>query len=118
MLRRLRGMQPEIHVRSLEKSYERSKKYVHIACEYPPPLLRRKGQRSPSASLQRLPVGVLAPKPRHCSTAPGRPDSRMDESLSDITDVGGELQYVVREDRVIDGAMYNVEMATDGSALA
>merc|ERR1719330_1433483 len=67
MLRRLRGMRPEIQARGFAKEYENSKKYVRIRCEHPPPLLVKKGQRSPSATLARLPgahPGIRpAPKP-------------------------------------------------------
>lgn len=116
MLRRLRGAQPEIHARTLEESYKKSEQYVHIACEFPPPLLKRKGPRtSPSRSgLTRLPGRV--PESRGSAVSRG---SRNDDNLSEMPEVGGDLRYVLREeDHEISGAMYSVEMATDGCALA
>lgn len=119
MLGRLRNMQSEMNVRGMESSYENSKKYMHLKCEYPP-LLRRKGSRMlpPRSGLTRLPDGAPDAAYYGGSAVAGHVGSRTDEGLSEAMDSGGELRYVLREDRPIDGALYSVEMATDGCALA
>merc|ERR1719203_1075978 len=96
LLTRLRGTQGEINTKRLEDSYEKATEYVRIACEYPPPLLRRKvhPRTSPSrAGLTRLPGGS-----QRGSTA-GRASQA--EEASDLGDVPAELRYVLREDRPI-----------------
>jgi len=121
LLNRLRHMQGEINIRRYEEQYEKSTNYVKLACEYPPPLLRRRGKtRTPSggATLTRLPAmdGRSAAGEGAGQLPSGEAEVPPEEA--GVAAEGGELRYVLREDRLVDGALFAVEMATDGCVLA
>jgi len=104
MLNRLRNAQGEINMRRYAAQYEKTAAYVRLGCEYPPPLLRRteKPRKSPGATLQRLPDDA-APS----EAAPHEDPEEFDG-----------LRYVLKENRLVEGHEYYVEMATDGEMLA
>jgi len=123
MLKRLRGMEPEIKARKWEEEYGKSQDYVRIGSEYPLCLhLKKKGPRhSPSrAGLTRLPSdpGATGSLPQGVPVGGRAGSHTTDEAFSEPSVVGAELRYVLREDRPIMGTPFSVEMATDGSALA
>lgn len=116
MLDRLQNMQGELNFRKLEDNYAKSTDYVKLACEYPPPLLKRKTKRGASgSSLTRLPG-------EHAGRVPDLQEQALVEDpyavAEDPIEDGGDLRYVMREHRPIDGISYFVEMATDGRILA
>lgn len=121
MLSRLQRTQGEINVRKLEQSYEKSGDYLRLACEYPPPAPRRRPQRrstTPSrAGLTRLP-GAGGAVGASLAAARGGGPSAVAEDLAAGAEGDLELRYVLQEERVICGATYSLEMATDGRALA
>jgi len=110
LLQRLQGMKGELNMKKFEDQYEKSTAYLKIACEYKTlPLLKKKVRPGNKAALTRLP-----------DERPINPilDEAIDYEAEDLRHEPRELRYVFREDREVDGVLFFVEMATDGSSLA
>jgi hypothetical protein len=111
LLRRLQNAHPEYNTRSWEAAHDKTREYVQRICNYPPPKMKKRSTH-PTASLTKLSSeDVEVP----CGELVVDSDAVASESVTAPPD---SLQYVLTEDRLIEGIPFFVEMATDGRALA
>jgi len=106
MLKRLQGAHPEYKTKEWEAAHDHSRAILRRITEYPLPDMKLKRKVRSSASLMPLAAedeGGIDPS----AVAPDFPSAP-----------NQGLRYVLKEERIIGGINFFVEMATDGHTLA
>lgn len=109
MLKRLQNSEAVYRTKDWEASYDHSRPILRRCCEYPLPEMKLKRKVRSTSSLMPL---MSEEESRQASMDPGAvaPDFSSPSSHG--------LKYVLKEERIIDGINFYVEMATDGQTLA
>jgi len=106
MLKRLQGAHPEYKTKEWEAAHDLSRGYLKRITEYPLPDMKLKRTVRSSASLMPL----AAEDEGSMDPSAVAPDFRSPPTQG--------LSYVLKEERIIGGINFFVEMATDGQTLA
>uniref|UniRef100_A0A7S2CAL9 Uncharacterized protein n=1 Tax=Alexandrium andersonii TaxID=327968 RepID=A0A7S2CAL9_9DINO len=118
ILRRIQQAQPEYNHIEWKESHRRNTGYLKNCAEYPLALRSARGRPS-----ELVPLRGAAEEQRPQSAREHRPQSGRSSGRpaggGDSMDApaAGELAYVLKEGKLINGSYYLIEMATDGQTL-